>query len=1031
MTIGTWAEVALLVSTHGVHGTLAISIGKWINDMANDSGTPSTRQRETGSGLALAGTFTIEDLAPPLAYLLGRLGLDIDLLFAPYNQIFQQLLTPEALLSSISKGANVILLRLEDFVRDESETDKARQLVNEVVEALINAARTFSSRAKVPVIYMIFATARSPMDALYDSLIESTLRLSEALRGFTSTSIVHSIDADKLCNGERLDPMGDELGHIPYTEEYMSAIALVIARKVHSFLVPSHKVLVLDCDNTLWSGIVGEDGPFGISFPDALKEVHRFAVRVQALGVLVCLASKNIEPDVLEVFATRPEMLLNTDHVAAHRINWESKVSNLLSLAKELNLGLDSFVFIDDNPVECGQVRAELPEVITLQLPAPQRIYSFLENLWVFDRASLTDEDIRRTAMYRENAARQDLEKASGDVSKFIESLQMVIDIRPPAESEWARLSQLTQKTNQFNFTTKRRSEAELRALAKEGVQLLCVHVSDRFGDYGLVGLTIFSFGEYTVSVDSFILSCRVLGRGVEHSVMRRFAEEAKANELSSIDLLLSPTAKNKPALAFIESVAGNWRIQSSKEFLYKIPVSSALQIHHRPGHDPDAIINASRSDAKDIDRERGLSMQNRSERYETVALNLDSGAAVMNAVKAQCGKLRSLPQPPVPATSLTQRKLLKIWKDVLGLDDVGIEDEYSALGGTSLMAVRLFAAVSSEFGKILPVTTILTAPTVRALALLLDRDVPEASENLIQFRGGGTVSLYLVHEGNGEVLLYAHLARRLPATFSVIGVQPNVLPNVPLAHASVESMAEHYVNAILRRGNPGPIFLGGLCAGGVIAFEMARQLQRKGCRVERVFLLEAASPQASLRAGTPQQQRMRRIQAIWRDELRRRGTIAGTFTAVASFVRKALRAPHQRRQAKQEQASELRRFDLLNGVLRDGVPWPPEFPPFSAIEIYGRIESNYTPGRLAAVPVSLVHASTGEGNDRPLQVLFGDRALGWGAYTDQLEIVQVPGGHASMFQEQNAEHLARVLLDRMQPANLADQSHGGNLANP
>ena len=298
----------------------------------------------------------------------------------------------------------------------------------------------------------------------------------------------------------------------------MPALPLPSPAKFHALRVPAHKVLVLDCDETLWQGVVGEDGVDGISIPPHLAQLQQFAVDIQEKGTLICLASKNVEQGVVDVFEKRPDMVLKLEHVVARRINWEPKPSNLVALARSLNLGLDLFVFIDDNPVECALMRAELPQVVTLQLPTAGDVTSFLSNLWTFDKTAVTEEDTRRTAMYRENAARVEFEEAATDIEAFIASLKVVTDIALPNDGEWPRLAQMTQRTNQFNFTTIRRTEPEIRTLPSFGDIVLRIKVSDRYGDYGIVGLVIVTTQGRSLAVDTFLMSCRVLGRGVEHA---------------------------------------------------------------------------------------------------------------------------------------------------------------------------------------------------------------------------------------------------------------------------------------------------------------------------------------------------------------------------------------------------------------------------------------------------------------------------------------------------------------------------------
>jgi FkbH-like protein len=415
--------------------------------------------------------------------------------------------------------------------------------------------------------------------------------------------------------------MGDELAHMPFSEEHYASIALAIARKVHALRVPSHKVLVLDCDDTLWRGIVGEDGVNGITLSPGCACLQQFAVKLQAQGVLVCLASKNTERDVLEVLEKRSDMPLKIGHIVAHRINWEPKPRNIVSLARALNLGLDSFVFIDDSPVECAVMRAELPQVVTLQLPPDDEIESLLYHLWTFDKATVTDEDARRTSMYREDVARQELKESTTDLAEFIASLGLAVDVAPLEDSEWPRAAQLTQRTNQFNFTTVRRTEPEIRALAGSGSTVLRVKVRDRFGDYGLAGLVIVDEIEDELVVDTLLLSCRVLGRGVEHAVLRRLGEIARQRALRHIHLPYVPTSKNEPARAFSESVAANFRAQEQNRIVYRIPIEDACAIENRP------VIDAHKSEEnKSSVSSDSMSSVDRSERYAKFGQALLSG---------------------------------------------------------------------------------------------------------------------------------------------------------------------------------------------------------------------------------------------------------------------------------------------------------------------------------------------------------------------------------------------------------------------
>lgn len=678
--------------------------------------------------IAIAATFTAEPLLPSLRLVLTEAGLPLDVHFAPYNQVFQELLTPTSVLSKNTGGVDVVLVRVEDFAREATDVEDARAIIKRTVPELCGAVTQHARRAQVPVLFAALPPSPRVAKSLLRDFAVASATLIEHARALSGFILLLPEDIDLASTQDRYDDVGDEIAHMPFTEEYYAAIALAIARKVHAFRVSAHKVLVLDCDETLWRGVVGEDGVDGISIPPHLAQLQRFAVKIQAQGVLICLVSKNSERDVLEVFEKRPDMILKLDNIVAHRINWDPKPHNIASLARTLNLGLDLFVFIDDNPVECALVRAELPQVVTLQLPPDDEIDLFLSHLWTFDKFTVTDEDARRTAMYRENAARQEFEESATDIVAFIASLGVVIDIAAPEEGEWPRAAQLTQRTNQFNFTTVRRTEPEMRALQGVGYTVLRVKVRDRFGDYGIVGLVIASEVERALVVDTFLLSCRVLGRGVEHTILRRLAEIAKEKALDRVDLPYIETSKNEPARAFIESVAAQFRVLEDHKVFYRIPLEAAFAIDHRPGHDPEAVIEALKSEER-----KGATPRNsdagaeRSERYATLARALVSDVCVLQAVRADTAQLRNLAGVAAPPSSDTERTLLGIWQQLLGIARLGVEDDFVAVGGTSLIAARIFAEIARHYDVRLPLTTILEFPTVRALAQRLCQRNPQS----------------------------------------------------------------------------------------------------------------------------------------------------------------------------------------------------------------------------------------------------------------------------------------------------------------
>jgi FkbH-like protein len=310
----------------------------------------------------------------------------------------------------------------------------------------------------------------------------------------------------------------------PFQEGFLNAWAVSLAATIGHRLGKSKKLLLLDCDNTLWGGVVGEDGLEGIkldesSYPGrAWFDFQNQVCELVRRGVLVGLVSKNNEADVFEVFDRHPAMRLKREHLAGWRINWENKADNIRALAEELNLGLDSIVFIDDSPHECEWVAGSLPMVDVLPLPVdPWEIPSVLSGYNGFPLRAASGEDARRTEMYREESQRRAAQSQFGSQEDYLRSLDLKVTVRMAGAEDLGRVVQLTQRTNQFNLATNRYQEAEIMRLLDSGDSaVLLLEVADRFGDYGKVGLLVAGRAGERAEIRDFLMSCRVLGRRVE-----------------------------------------------------------------------------------------------------------------------------------------------------------------------------------------------------------------------------------------------------------------------------------------------------------------------------------------------------------------------------------------------------------------------------------------------------------------------------------------------------------------------------------
>ena len=336
---------------------------------------PAMQSSLASGSIAIAATFTAEPVEDSLGFWMQHLGLSTPVEFAPYNQVFQQLLDPTSQFAQNKAGLNVILLRFEDWCRDQSGDQSSDQAtaIEQNIQELIAALQTATARSATP--YLICLCPDSPQRDANPNWTRQQWQ-DQLTAALGSSQSIYWIDAaafELYPVSDYYDPQRDQLGHIPFTPQFYAALGTLIARRLYAIKRPPHKVIVLDCDNTIWKGVVGEDGVMGIDITPGYKFLQAFMVAQQKSGMILCFCSKNNEADVLEVFEKRPELPLQLEHLVAWRINWLPKSENLKALAQELNLGLDSFIFLDDNPMECAEVKLSCPEVLDASTPCGWR----------------------------------------------------------------------------------------------------------------------------------------------------------------------------------------------------------------------------------------------------------------------------------------------------------------------------------------------------------------------------------------------------------------------------------------------------------------------------------------------------------------------------------------------------------------------------------------------------------------------------------------------------------------------------------
>jgi FkbH-like protein len=668
-----------------------------MNEAAADSPAITT--------VAIAATFTAEPVEASLRFWMEELGIPAKISFAPYSQVFQQLVDPSSLLSGNRNGINVLLVRLADLAPAGVGPEDG---FTPDIQTFLSAMKGAAERAGAPYLVCFCPSPPAGPDRGHEERIAGALRALPDVQAFTSGQLLSSYPV-----AEVFDPDADLQANVPYTPELFTALGTLVARRIYGLNNAPYKVIAVDADQTLWSGVCGEDGPDGIRIDGPRRALQEFLVEQHDAGMILCLCSKNNEEDVAAVFDRRADMILRREHFAGWRVNWKPKSENLRSLARELGLGLESFIFLDDDAVACADVEANCPQVLTFPLPAsPDAIAPFLRNNWAFDHRKVTKEASDRTAFYRQNAERREFEMESLTLEDFLAGLRLKTSILSIASDDLVRAAELTQRTNQFNATTIRRSEGSLQTLFQQGSEGLVVRVRDRFGDYGLVGAMIFSATSDALRVDTFLLSCRALGRGVEHRMLAKLGEIALERGLSRVDVPYRASGKNRPALDFLESAGAGLGSREGgadgEETLFRFPADRAAATRYEP---PSTSPEAARESLERPEDAAALrtpaDARPKAALLSSIATELSDAGEVTALIAAQRLARPEMDVPYVAPVTETEKQLAVMFEQLLGVERVGTQDNFFSLGGHSLLTMMLINRVRSEFHVEFPIAVL------------------------------------------------------------------------------------------------------------------------------------------------------------------------------------------------------------------------------------------------------------------------------------------------------------------------------------
>lgn len=657
------------------------------------------------------------------------------------------------------------------------------------------------------------------------------------------------------------DPASDKIGAMPFTPAGYAAWATALARAVHRRTKPTHKAIIVDCDNTLWRGVCGEVGPTGIELTEGHLALHRLLVTQAESGVVIGLCSKNSAEDVERVWAERDDMVLPRDSVTIAAVNWRPKSENIREIGERLSLGTDSFIFVDDNPVECAEVEANCPGVTVTRFPDNDAdMVRFCDHHWAFDLRNDAASG-SRVEYYRAHLSREANRDTAPSLGEFLANLELRLTFHDIDSERIDRASELTLRTNQFHLSVRRRKVDELESDLASGDRGFLVGASDRFGEYGIVGLVIYRVNEDAVVAPTFLLSCRALGRGVEHRMLQRLGDIARDQGVGKVGLEYRETDRNEPALDFLRSIVPGAPI--AKHGTLEMDASRAAEVT------PDTNEPATRSPKTAASKP--ASGRTATSRHGG-ALDRSFELSVPAALLADRDSARN--SPATPSTNGVQHLddletvIAAAFRDALGRP-VDADIDFVEAGGHSLIAVGVFARILDHTGLELPISTLFEAGSIRSLARFVRARLTGASEREHRFvvpinEAGARKSdvanaLFIAGGRNGNVVTLARLAREFDDR-PVFGLQYRGVLGDDEPHETIEDAARDFLSEIRQVKPNGPYHLGGYSGGGLIAMAMAQQLIDAGETVSGLFLIDTRHPASRLQGWQSRMFRIRRL---------------------------------------------------------------------------------------------------------------------------------------------------------------------------
>lgn len=541
-------------------------------------------------------SFTINGLEETLRVKSAEKDVDCISYVGGYNQYNQEILNLKSNLYKFSPDVTFLIIDTRNILGDlfllpySVSVLERKNFVEKKLKEIQNLANTFTNNTKSKLVIANFAIPTYSPHGIFETKSEYGYHqmiedLNNGLINFfvnSSSVYIYNFNGFVSRYGEEniFDYKQFFFGDMKISLDYIPYMANDLMGYVIGFLGLSKKCIVLDLDNTLWGGIVGEDGFNGIKLGpeppgNTYLEFQRVLLSLYQRGIILAINSKNNFDDALKVIKEHPYMVLREEHFASMKINWNDKVSNMRDIINELNIGTDSMVFFDDDPVNREYMKLNMPQILTVELPQDSSQYvQIIKKMNEFSVLNITDEDVKRGKMYVEQRKRSDLEQSVPNLEVFLKNLELRLLIKKANEFTIPRISQLTLKTNQFNLTTKRYQESDIRKFSEDNNYLIgCLQVEDKFGDNGITGVFIINKeNPKEWFIDTFLLSCRVMGREIEKGMLGYIINKAKENGAEQIKSQFITSQKNKPIENFLpdcgfQKVDNYWIYSLKKPF--------------------------------------------------------------------------------------------------------------------------------------------------------------------------------------------------------------------------------------------------------------------------------------------------------------------------------------------------------------------------------------------------------------------------------------------------------------------------------